>query len=266
MEIERGTRVLITGATRGIGRAVVERLAARGARLGLVARGEAGPARAGRGAARRAITSSWSPTSGTTPRWRAPSSASSREAGGLEIVIANAGMSHYGPLKDQPVEQGEEMTRINWLGTLYTVQAALPHLLAAGRGHVVVVSSGAGLRSFPGAAVYGATKAAQRMYADALRHELDGTGIGVTTVFPGEIATGFHDHQRDRLPEWRAAQEGVPVGPLADEMVAAIEGDERYVYHPRNVRLLGLMHGVDPKLADLALRRLRGPSSAPRRD
>jgi short-subunit dehydrogenase len=265
VEIERGTRVLITGATRGIGRAVVERLAARGARLGLVARGEAGL----RELAAELPGEDHVLLVADVGDHTAVASAVERfvaEAGGLEIVIANAGMSHYGPLKDQPVEQGEEMTRINWLGTLYTVQAALPHLLAAGRGHVVVVSSGAGLRSFPGAAVYGATKAAQRMYADALRHELDGTGIGVTTVFPGEIATGFHDHQRDRLPEWRAAQEGVPVGPLADEMVAAIEGNERYVYHPRNVRLLGLMHGVEPKLADLALRRLRGPSSAPRRD
>jgi short-subunit dehydrogenase len=265
VRIERGTRVLITGATRGIGRAVAERLAAKGARLGLVARGEGGL----RDLAAELPGDDHVELPADVGDHGSMASAVDRfagAAGGLDVVVANAGMAHYGPLAEQTIEQAEEMTRINWLGTLYTVQAALPHLLGAQHGHVVVVSSGAGLRSFPWAAVYGATKAAQRMYADALRHELDGTGIGVTTVFPGEIATGFHDHQRDKLPPWRAAQEGVPVGPLADAIVEAIEADERYVHHPKNVQLLGIAHGIHPKLADVMLRRLRGPTAAPRRD
>ena len=54
------------------------------------------------------------------------------------------------------------MTRINWLGTVYTVKAALPHLISGAAGHIVIVSSGAGWRAFPWAAVYGATKGAQR--------------------------------------------------------------------------------------------------------
>ena len=56
------------------------------------------------------------------------------------------------------------MTRVNWMGTLHTVRAALPGMLERRRGHIVVVSSGAALRTFPQAAVYGATKAAQRGY------------------------------------------------------------------------------------------------------
>ena len=84
------------------------------------------------------------------------------------------------------------MVRVNVLGTLYTVKAALLHMLDGARGHIVVISSGAGLRAFPWGAVYGATKAADKNFAEALRHELSGTGVSVTTVYPGEIATDIH--------------------------------------------------------------------------
>ena len=109
------------------------------------------------------------------------------DVGGLDLVIANAGIAHYGPFLAQDVERVEAMTRVNWLGTVYTVDAALGHLIDRAAGHIVVVSSGAGLRSFPWAAGYGATKSAQRAFAEALRHELSGSGVSVTTVYPGEI-------------------------------------------------------------------------------
>ena len=110
------------------------------------------------------------------------------------------GIAHYRHFQELPLEKAEQMTRVNWLGTLYTVDAALPGMIERGRGHVVIVSSGAGFRAFPQASVYGATKAAQRAFADALRHELAGTGVSVTTVFPGEIKSQLHDHEQDTCP------------------------------------------------------------------
>ena len=124
------------------------------------------------------------------------------EAGGLDLVVANAGIAHYGPFLRQDVEQIEAMTRVNWLGTVYTVERRSAISSTARSGHIVIVSSGAGLRAFPWAAGYGATKAAQRGFAEALRHELSGSGVSVTTVFPGEIATHLHDHEKDSLPDW----------------------------------------------------------------
>jgi NADP-dependent 3-hydroxy acid dehydrogenase YdfG len=159
------------------------------------------------------------------------------------------------------------MTDVNWNGTLYTVHAGLPHLLDAGRGHIVVVSSGAALRSFPWAAVYGATKAAQRMFAEALRHELAGSGVSLTTVYPGEIATSLHDHEKDRMPPWyRGGPEAAPATKLADKIIEAVEEDQRALYYPPIVRLLGILHNVSPRGSDAFLRRLRGTSAAPRRD
>jgi 3-oxoacyl-[acyl-carrier protein] reductase len=78
--------------------------------------------------------------------------------GGLELLVANAGIAHYEPIATQDVERIERMTEVNWLGTVYTIKAALPQLLSAGGGHIVVMSCGAGLRAFPAAAAYSATR------------------------------------------------------------------------------------------------------------
>jgi NADP-dependent 3-hydroxy acid dehydrogenase YdfG len=256
-----GTRALVTGASRGIGRALAERLAARGATVGLAAR----TAREVEALA-DALPGEHVVLGGTDVADRASVQAAVEAFGRIDLLVANAGIAYYEPFAEQPPERFEAMTAVNWLGTLYTVSAALPGLLRQGSGHVVVVSSGAGLRAFPGAAVYGATKAAQRAFADALRHELTGTGVSVTTVHPGEVATSLHDHDRHRMPAWsRAAGRAVPAHRLADRILRAVERDERQVFHPPAVRLLGAVHGVSPAAADAVLRRLRGPSAAPRR-
>ena len=162
----------------------------------------------------------------------------------------------------------DRMTRVNWLGTVYTVHAALPHLLDRAEGHIVIMSSGAGHRSFPWAAVYGATKAAQRMFGEALRHELSGTGVSLTLVYPGEIATALHDHELRPPPGLasRGRAGGPRPGELAARVIAAVEADERAVYYPPAVRALGVLHGLSPVLSDRVLRSLRGGTAAPRVD
>jgi short-subunit dehydrogenase len=188
------------------------------------------------------------------------------QAGGLDLVIANAGIAHYGPFAEQDVELVERMTRVNWLGTVYTVDAALGHLVGPARGHIVIVSSGAGPRAFPSAAGYGATKAAQRGFAEALRHELGGTGVSVTTVFPGEIATALHDHEKASLPAWyRGGEAAVSADRMAAAVLRGVERDRRAVHYPPFVRLLGL-NGLAPRTTDRILRRLRGRTVAPRID
>jgi short-subunit dehydrogenase len=188
-------------------------------------------------------------------------------AGGLELVVANAGIADYGPVADMDIELIERMTRVNWLGTVYTVTAALPQLLDRAEGHIVVVSSGSGLRSFPWAAAYGATKAAQRGFAEALRHELSGTGVGLTTVYPGEIASSLHDHEKETMPDWyRGGPNAAPAEDLAEAVIDAVQRDARHLHYPRTVRLLGALHGLSPQLADRLVRRLRGGTAAPRTD
>jgi short-subunit dehydrogenase len=251
MRIGPGTRALVTGASHGIGRALARALAARGATLGLVARDAERLERLAAELGAQALPADVSD--------RAAVAGAVDAFGGLDLLVANAGIAHYGPFATTPLERAEQMTRVNWLGTLYTVHAALPRLQRGG--HIVIVSSGAGLRAFPQAAVYGATKAAQRAFAEALRHEL--TGISVTTVFPGEIDTDLHAHERDRMPAWYGSRKASP-DRLAAAVVAAVEQDRRTVAYPREVALLGL-NGLAPGLTDRLLRRLRGEAAAPRR-
>jgi short-subunit dehydrogenase len=262
MRVSATTRALVTGASQGIGRALAEALAARGVSVGLAARFAP---------ALEELAASLSPPGVALPcdvgdpaAVQAAVDRYADIAGGLDLVVANAGIAHYEPFLEQDPAHVEAMTRVNWLGTVHTVRAALPRLVDQGAGHVVVVSSGAALRAFPQAAVYGATKAAQRAFAGALRHELTGTGVGVTTVFPGEIATRLHAHEEDTMPAWYDGRRADPAA-LAGAVLDAVEADRRDVVFPRQIRLLGL-DGVAPRLVDALLARLRGTSAAPRRD
>jgi short-subunit dehydrogenase len=263
VRIDAGTRALVTGASRGIGRATAQALAARGARVGLVARGEEDLADLAAQLPGEPIA-----LASDVSQREAIAEAVQRfvdEAGGLELLVANAGLAHYGPFFDQPIEHAEEMVAVNVLGTIYTVHAALGHMRDRARGHIVVVSSGAGLRAFPWGAVYGATKAADRGFAEALRHELSGTGVSVTTVYPGEVESDLHSHQRDRLPDWRRDENTIPAEDVAEAIVDAVEADRREVHVPPAVRALGL-NALAPRLTDRLVTALRGPTAAPRRD
>jgi short-subunit dehydrogenase len=259
VELGPGTRALVTGASRGIGRALTMELARRGCELGLVARSEdelqalAGElARSGHEVLPADVGD------------RDDIAATLERFGTIDVLVANAGVADYGPFVGMDLDLVERMTRVNWLGTVYTVRAALPGMLERGRGHVVVMSSGAALRTFPEAAVYGATKSAQRGFAEALWHELAGTGVDVTIVYPGEFRTELHGHERDALPEWRTRADEADPADLARRVADGVERGERAVYAPREVRALRTAHGISPRLADLALRRLRGRTAAPR--
>jgi short-subunit dehydrogenase len=245
VQITTGTRVLVTGASRGIGKALADAFEARGCTVGRVSR--SGPIAADV-ADRDSIA------------------AAVREFGDVDVLVANAGIAHYIAVAEMPPEPIEELTRVNWLGTVHTVQAALPRMLERRRGHIVIVSSGAGLRSFPSAAVYGATKAAQRGFGEALHHELAGTGVGLTMVYPGQINSSLHDHEKQRMPAWYRSERNVDPEPLARAVVDGVERDRREVFYPPNVRLLRIAHGLHPRAADALLRRIMHPGAAPRRD
>jgi short-subunit dehydrogenase len=259
MQVGPETRVLVTGASRGIGAAIARAFAARGCTLGLVARRrepleQLAGALAGEG--HQAI-----PADVTDPD---SMTAAVEEFGHVDVVVANAGITHYRPFAQLPLDEARHMNDVNWLGTIHTVWAALPQMLDRRRGHIVVISSGGGVRGFPSAAVYNGTKAAQRGFAEALRHELDGTGVSVTTVYPGEIETTLHDHELDHMPDWYRMDRRAPAGPLGERVVEAVEKDRRELFYPPVVRMLRVVNGVSPRLGDLMLRRILGRSVAPR--
>jgi short-subunit dehydrogenase len=264
MEIGAGTRAFVTGASRGIGRAVAVALAARGATVGLAAR--TAPALEALAAELPGEHHVLACNVASQASIRVAVEQFAAAAGGLDLLVVNAGIAYYEPVATQAVEKVEAMTQVNWLGSVYTISAALPFLLDASRAHIVLMSSGAGLRAFPGAAAYSATKAAQRAYGEALRHELAGTGVSLTTVFPGEVATSLHDHERGSMPAWyRGGGKAASADDLAARIVVAVESDRRQLHYRRAVHGMGVLNGLSPRLADAVLRRLRGETAAPRR-
>jgi len=251
--------VLVTGASRGIGAAIAHAFAARGATLGLVARRRDALeelAKELEGGAHVALEGDVSDQDSIV--------SAISEFGDVDVVVANAGITHYRPFAQLPLDEARHMNDVNWLGTIYTVWAALPGMLDRRRGHIVVVSSGGGVRGFPSAAVYNGTKAAQRSFAEALRHELHGTGVSVTTVYPGEIETTLHDHELEHMPDWYRLDDRAPAGPLGEQVVEAVEKDRRELFYPPSVRMLRIVNGISPRLGDMMLRRILGRSVAPR--
>lgn len=259
MEVGPGTRVLVTGASRGLGRSLAEAFAWRGCVLGLVARTE------------RELAELADELPGDQHKILIADVGDERQIaaaveafGDVDVVVANAGVAHFLDFTELPMEEAERMTRVNWLGTLYTLQPAIRRMVARGSGHAVIVSSAVGLRAFPRASVYGATKAAQLAFARALRHELDGTGVSVTVALPGGLQTHLHDHQRGQLPDWYRDKYNLPARPLAERIVEAVQKDEPDIYYPGFIKSLRVFQGISPRFADRLLRMLRGRAAAPR--
>ncbi len=188
-----GKTALITGASRGIGASVARMLHARGVNVGLVSRAGGGLGLEGAMAAACDVRDA----AGLA---RFCEELAGR-FGGIEIVVANAGVGAYGPFLELSQAHLDEMVDVNLKGTLYAVRAALPHMLGR-EGDVITLASEAGRRGLPLEAVYCASKFGQVGFTRALDHELREQGIRCTNVCPGGVATDFAlDDGRGRTPE-----------------------------------------------------------------
>jgi len=187
-----GKAALVTGASRGIGRAVAEALAAAGVGLGLASR-------SGDDLGLENVVAQPCDVRNPDDLERIVGATVDR-FGRLDILVANAGVGAYGPFLELPPEQLEEMIDVNVKGTLYAVRAALPHLLESGEADLVTIASEAGRRGLPLEAVYCASKFAQVGFTRAMDHELREQGVRCTNICPGGVATDFA-MGRGRTPE-----------------------------------------------------------------
>jgi NADP-dependent 3-hydroxy acid dehydrogenase YdfG len=222
MKALAGKVALITGASRGIGAAVARALAAEGVRLALASR--SGDDLGLDGAVTR-------PCDVRRPEDLEALAAEAVERfGGIDILVANAGVGAYGPFLDLPADQLEEMIDVNVKGTLYAVRAALPHLLESDAADIVTLASEAGRRGLPLEAVYCASKFAQVGFTRALDHELREQGVRCSNVCPGGVATDFA-MGRGRTPDMPALAEMMTPENVAEVVLFVIS-------RPRNHRIL----------------------------
>jgi short-subunit dehydrogenase len=120
--------------------------------------------------------------------------------GGLDVVVANAGLGELTPAQKFDWENCESILRVNVLGAAATLTAALPGMLARGRGHLVAIASIAAVRGLPNNAAYGGSKAFLRTFMESLRVDLSTTGVKTTCVFPGFVKSEMTAHNRFAMP------------------------------------------------------------------
>jgi len=208
-----GRVALVTGASSGIGAATARMLAAGGAKLALASR--SGDNLGIEGALAQ-------PCDVRDPAQIAGLvDVCVKRFGGLDILVANAGVGAYGAFLDLNPEWLDEMIDTNVKGFLYTIRAGVPHLLDSDSADLVGVTSIAGQRAPEGEAVYAASKHAQIGFMRSLDHELHGKGVRCSILAPGGVETRFA-LGRGRTPEDPDLPDMLRADEVADAVIYAV--------------------------------------------
>jgi len=199
-----GKRCLVTGASKGIGRATAELLAAEGARLLLVGRDRDGLAEAAPRDAEIFPADVTKPDAGERIV-----AACVERLGGIDVLVNNAGVGLFANVADMSVDDWRQVLQTNLDGVFFCTRAALPEMRRRGSGFIVNISSLAAKNAFAGGAAYCASKAALNHFSEALMQEVRHDNIRVSCVMPGSVATGFGGHQVSDAESWKLAPEDV---------------------------------------------------------
>jgi short-subunit dehydrogenase len=250
---------IVTGASSGIGEATARRLAREGMRVTLAARRQdelervAGEIEAGggqaliaptdvrdRAAIRRMVQT-------TLDRW-----------GRVDVLINNAGLGYSARVVDLDPDQLRAQVSVNLVAVIECAQAVLPAMMQKKSGHIINVASIAGLVGLPGSSVYSATKSAVISFSDALRREMRTSGIQVTALCPGFVATNFSPRLK-KIAEGRPDAQRLPgvmqADYVADRIAGLIRHPRRRLIIPPGWGLLAAFAQAFPQLTDLVLSR-----------
>jgi short-subunit dehydrogenase len=253
----RGKRVLITGASRGIGESLASAFTAAGATVALVARTEdsirALAAELG-GTAHPADLSD--PTQVNALIGHVESG-----TGPVDVLVNNAGVGSPAAFTEAPDNDLRRVTEVNYLAAAELCRQAIPRMLQRGSGRIVNISSQVGCGVVPGLVAYCASKAALSHFTAGLRVDLRGLPIGITLVELGAVATdmlaGLDDYEPaaksvERLSRARLMVQ-VPREKVVDEVVEAVQKDRKHVRLPRRTAFAPLLSEAPRRVMELLL-------------
>ena len=241
--------VLITGAARGIGAHTARLLAGKGHRISLVG---LEPERLAKLAADLGEPHCWFEADVTdSPSLHAAVAGTVERFGGIDTVVANAGIANYGTVRIADPEVFAKVIDINLTGVFRTMHATLPHLIER-KGYALIIASLASYSPMPGMAAYAASKAGVEAFGHALRHEMVPYGVRVGTAHPSWIDTDLVRGAQEDMSTFRAMRDRLPwpansltsVEGCAAALVRGIEKRARRVHVPRSVALVSAIRSV----------------------
>jgi NAD(P)-dependent dehydrogenase (short-subunit alcohol dehydrogenase family) len=210
MESLDGKVALITGGSKGIGFGVAEALLNLDMRVAITSRSEDSAVSAakkltqiGRGkvlglvADVRNYNSMLDAADVIMQKW-----------GQIDVLVANAGIGHFGSIEDLSIEEWQQTIDTNLSGVFYSIKASLPALRKS-QGYVITISSLAGTNFFEGGAAYNASKFGVTGMTQAIMLDVRNHGIKVSTIMPGSVATHFNDHEPSEKDSWKIQKEDI---------------------------------------------------------
>ena len=246
--------VVVTGASAGVGRAIVEAFARRGARLGLLARDPDRLAEAAAGVERLGGEALALPTDvADADAVEAAAAAVEQRFGPIDVWVNNAMVSVFSPVKQMKADEYRRVTEVTYLGVVHGTLAALERMLPRDRGVIIQIGSALAYRAIPLQSAYCAAKHAVQGFTESLRSELlhDGSRVRVTMLQLPAVNTPQFDWVKSRLPH--RAQPVPPVFQpevIADAVVwvAGHERSEMYLGWPAAKAIVG--NRIAPRLLD----------------
>jgi NAD(P)-dependent dehydrogenase (short-subunit alcohol dehydrogenase family) len=202
---------VVTGSTRGIGCAIAEALVRAGASVAVSARHP----QSVQDAAIRLNAQGPGRAFGVPCDVRRPEAVREligrtvQEFGGLDVLVNNAGVGHFGPAGELPLEQWAEVIETNLSGVFYCCREAIPHLRRRGGGWIINLGSLAGKNAMPGGAAYNASKFGLVGFSEALMLDVRYDNIRVSCIMPGSVATEFNARTPGAADAWRIQPQDV---------------------------------------------------------
>ena len=246
----QGARVLLTGATGGLGHAIARALNAKGATLTLTGRRVDVLEPLAKELGARSIAADLSSM--------ASIGAVLEEAGDVDVLIANAALPGTGLLDDFTIEQIDTNLAVNLRAPIVMTKAVLPQMLARGTGHVVYIGSVSGITASPGSSMYNAAKFGLRGFSNALRQDLHGSGVGVSIVMPSFVRDAGMAVEGGLIEALPPGVRTVTPEQVAKGVIRAIRRNKgQVVVAPRELRIGATIGSVMPELGG-AVQRLSG--------
>jgi len=207
----KNIRAYITGGSKGIGYGIAQAMLEKGAKVAITSRSQANADKAAKELKEKAKNKDVLALEADVKNMQSQQQAidaMKNQWGGVDVVIANAGVGHFGSIEELTEEQWHDTIDTNLTGVFNTIKVSTEQL-KQNKGYFITISSLAGTNFFPGGAAYNASKFGLTGFTQAVMLDLRQYGIRTSTIMPGSVATYFNNHQPSEADTWKIQIEDI---------------------------------------------------------